>query len=358
MGILHRAAAVYALVALISCGEPYIPDTSHWVEASRFPGSIKRIHGLTAAPGGAVYVVGETNDNKAVIYRYEGGSPEEVYCGPYAASGFYSVRCGGGRIWAGGTKVVGNEASPYCVRSSDGVNWDEFEIPQSLGLVGVSPYPSGDDFVWFVGGTAAGREVFATYDRGVWKKLNVPSEADGSEFVVTEAGRAFYFCCKNGIPTLLISEDRGDTWVRETVEFEYSIYEIRNPTSIKMAAAGETVYLKTDFYGKEEGFNLVGVVARDQAPPGGGGFEVAFAAPHGPYFYDIKAMTFRSRSNGYAVGPLTSVALEDGRWLKEATPESWSPLFSLVATGPYSYWAIVDGTASSHDYILYEAKFK
>ncbi len=347
-----------AVFILLSCGEAVLPQPTRWVERARFPGSIKRINGLTAAPDGAVYAVGETDDSKAVIYRYKGGSPKEVYRGPYGSSRFDSVRCGGGRIWAGGSRVVGKDYLPYCVRSSDGVNWEEFEIPRSLGFVGVNPYPRADDFVWFGGGTAAYRELFATYDRGVWKKLNVPSEAEGSEFVVTEGGRAYYYYYKNEVLTVLISDDRGNTWTRETVEVEYPLYEIRKPKYIKMAAAGETVYLKTDLYGKEEDFNLVGVVARDEAPPGRGGYDVAFAAPHGPYFTDIKAMAFRSFSDGYAVGPMTSVALEDGRWLKEATPESWSPMFHLVATGPYSYWAIVDNTASSHDYILYEATFE
>jgi hypothetical protein len=347
-----------AFFILLSCGEPDIPDTSRWVEAARVPRSIKRINGLTAAPDGAVYAAGETRDGAAVVLKYDGRELKETFRATYGSSRFDSVRYGGGRIWAGGSRVVGKDYLPYCVRSSDGVNWEEFEIPRSLGFVGVSPYPCGDDFVWFVGGTAAYRALFATYDRGVWKKLNVPSEPEGSEFVVTEGGRAYYYYHKNGILALLISDDRGNTWARETVEVEYPLYEIRKPKYIKMAPAGETVYLKTDLYGKEEDFNLVGVVARDEAPPGRGGYDVAFASPHGPYFTDIKAMAFRSLSDGYAVGPMTSVALEDGKWLKEATPESWSPMFRLVATGPYSYWAIVDDTASSHDHILYEATFE
>lgn len=358
MANLAKLVGAAALALTLSCGEPDIPDTSRWVEAARFPGSIKRINGLTAAPDGAVYAVGETKDRTAVVLKYDGRELKETFRATYGSSRFDSVGCGGGRIWAGGSRVVGKDYLPYCVRSSDGVNWEEFEIPRSLGFVDVSPYPRADDFVWFTGGTTAYQLLLVTYNRGVWKKLNVPSEPYGSEFVVTEGGRAYYYYYRNEIPTLLISDDRGNTWARETVEVEYPLYEIRKPKYIKMAAAGETVCLKTDLYGKEENFNLVGVVARNEAPPGRGGYEVAFAAPHGPYFSDIAAMTFRSLSEGYAVGPLTSVALEDGRWLKEATVESWSPMFRLVATGPYSYWAIVDDTASSHDHILYEAKFK
>jgi len=357
---MKTVVGVVVLIALLaSCGEPDIPVTSRWVEVARLPYSIGHIYGLTADAGGAVYAVGETNDDKGIIYRYKGGYPKEVYRGPYRDSGFNSVRCGGGRIWAAGYKVVDNDHLPYCVRSSDGVTWEEFEIPRSFGFVGVGPvYPCVDDFVWLLGGTAAGRALLATYDRGVWKKVNVPSEPEGSEFVVTEGGRAYYYYCKNKILTVLISDDRGNTWTRETVEVEYPLYEIRKPAYIKMAAAGEIVYLSTDFNTKVEGFNLVGVVARDESPPGRGGYDVAFAAPRGPYFYDITAMTFRSPSEGYAVGPMTSVALEDGKWVKEATPEPWSPLFSLVATGPYSFWATAVDNASSHDYILYEAKFK
>ena len=189
--------------------------------------------------------------------------------------------------------------------------------------------------------------VGASYPSICWDIAVAP----GDSSIVYAGGQ------EDGYVKVFRSADGGNSWARERIPVNYPLYEIRTPKQAKVAAAGETAFISIDLHGKAPEFPLVGVVGRDDAPPGEGAYDIAFAAPHGPYFYDIKSMAFRSTADGYVVGPLTSIVLEDGAWVKETVPEAWSPEFRLVAAGPSSYWSIVYPSELSQKPILYEDRF-
>jgi hypothetical protein len=322
----------------------------------RFPEDTKHIRGLAVAAGGAVYAAGCTADDVAVVYRYADRKLAQVFRAPYADSEFAAVGSGGGEIWAVGPRYAGGVTKSYCVRSADGEKWEEVPVPAGLGLGGpVFVRPNG--VVWLRGAEGESQAIY-TYGNGVWRRHDATAGADTLRLAVTERGRVYVYYYQNKKLTMMITDDGGTSWARERIPVNYPLCEIRTPRQAKIAAAGETAFMSIDLQGKAPEFPLVGVIGRDDAPPGEGTYDVAFAAPHGPNFYDIKSMAYRSTADGYIVGPLTSIVLENGVWVKETVPEAWSPEFRLVAAGPSSYWSIVYPSEFSQKPILYEARLK
>jgi hypothetical protein len=344
-----------AVFVLLSCGEAVLSSPTRWTERSRFPEDTKHIRGLAVAGGGAVYAAGCTEDDVAVVYRYADGNLARVFRAPYADSEFSAVGCGGGEIWAVGSKVAGGLTRGYCVRSADGEKWEEVSVPAGLGLGGPA-FVRPNGVVWLRGGEGESQAIY-TYGNGFWRRHDATAGADTLRLALTERGRVYVYYYRNKNLTMMISDDGGNSWARERIPVDYPLYEIRAPRQAKIAAAGEAAFLSIDLHGKAPEFPSVGIIGRDDAPPGEGAYDVAFAAPHGPYFYDIKSMAYRSTADGYIVGPLTSIVLENGVWVKETVPEAWSPEFRLVAPGPSSYWSIVYPSEFSQKPILYEARF-
>jgi hypothetical protein len=311
------------------------------------------MYGLAVSADGSVYAAGNTTADVGIVFRYRGRTLAEVFRAPYADSEFSAVGCGGGEIWAIGATFAGGRTRSYCVQSGDGEKWEEVPVPAGLYLGGpIFVRPNG--VVWLRGAEEESEAIY-TYEKGIWRRHEATAGAYTLRLAVTEGGRVFVYYYQNKNLTMMVSDDGGNSWARETIPVNFPLYEIRTPKQANIAAAGETAFISTDLYGKTPKFDLVGIVGRDDAPPGEGTYDVVFAAPHGPYFYDIKAMAFRSPSDGYAVGPLTSVSLRDGEWLKEIVSEAWSPEFRLVAAGPSSYWSIVYPSELSYKPILYEA---
>ncbi|MEE8639927.1 MAG: hypothetical protein V3T41_05915 [bacterium] len=359
--VATRAAVAVGGVAffiLLSCGEAVLPQPTRWVERARFSGDIRRVEDLAVDTNGSVYFATEVRDNRAAIYRYDGSALKEVFRSRYPDSTFGSVGCGGGQIWAAGIKNEGAEEYAYCVRSDDGVIWEEVEVPAYLGVWYLSSvYPAADGTVWFYGGTKQDDAVY-TYRDGEWRRHEETAGAYALRLAVTARGRAFVYHYQHKVLKMLISDDGGATWTRETVSLANPQYNFKRPSRLKMATAGDTVYLLGQLNSKLEGFDLWSVIEREDVPPGQGRYYVAFASPHGEYFYKPSIMAFRSLHEGYVLGSQTSIRLEDGEWIKELIPASWNPQFDAVAAGPQSYWAIAGSSEIYRDPVLYEATFE
>ncbi len=350
------AAGGVAFFISLSCGEADLPRPVRWREIARFPATVIHLYGLTATPDGSVYAVGYNDDEEAVIFRYSSGKLDRVFRAPYAESGFSAVGYGGGEVWVIGSMRARGSTRGYCVRSTDGEKWEEVPVPASLSLGGpVFVRPNG--VIWLRGSEGESQAIY-TYEYGIWRRHDATAGADTLRLAVTERGRVYVYYYQNKNLTMMISDDGGNSWTRETVSLDNPQYKFKRPSSLKIATAGDTVYLLGHLNSKLEGFDLWGVIGREDVPPGTGRYYVAFASPHGEYFYKPSIMAFRSPSEGYVVGPLTSIVLKDGEWLKEVIIEAWSPEFRLVAAGPSSYWSIVYPSEFSQDPILYEAPFE
>ena len=225
-----------------------------------------------------------------------------------------------------------------------------------LGILG-SVYPAADGTVWLCGETKQGGAVY-TYRDGEWARHDETAGAYALRLAVTARGRAFVYHYQHKVLKMLISDDGGAAWTRETVSLDNPQYNFKRPSSLKMATAGDTVYLLGQLKSELEGFDLWSVIRREDVPPGQGRYYVAFASPHGEYFYKPSIMAFRSPDDGYVLGSQTSIRLEDGEWIKELIPASWNPQFDAVAAGPRSCWAIAGNSEITRDPVLYEATFE
>jgi hypothetical protein len=349
---------VAALLALaLSCGEPHLPQPSAWQERARFPGDVRRVDDVAVDAGGSLYFAVEKRDNVGTIYKYDGSTLKEVFRSRYADSTLGSVGCGGGKIWAAGIKYEGAEERAYCVRSDDSVRWEEIDVPENLGLWNLGgARPTANGTVWFIGSTK-GEDAVYTYRDGVWTMHPETAGAYTLRLAVTARGRAFAYHVENKVLKMLISDDGGASWTEERVSLDDPRFDLDRPSAFDTAVAGDSIYLSGRLSSDLEGFDFKGVVGREDAPPGQGRYYVAFASPHGEYFYDLSEMAFRSVDEGYCVGSQTSIRLERGKWIKEIMPEAWNPQFDAVAAGPISYWAVVGTSEICRDPVLYEAAF-
>lgn len=355
-----------AVSILLSCGEPLPPRPHGWREVAEFPASNSRVHALAVA-GDVVYVAGADREaggnDRATIYRYAGGAVEPFFKAPYPESAFYDVRCGGGYVWACGFKRVGGVAIlPYLARY-DGSRWEEVDVPPS---VATEPFravrPAGGGRCWLVG-----MHALYSYEDGVWRKHLSAGRTEYFYLAVTPTGRAYAYL-DPGAPyqtvKIYVSDDGGGSWATERAQLPTRnfISTSTQPGGMEVVAWGERLCwgARLAVPGSNEirlGARYYAVLVRDEAPPGQGSYEIAFMAPCGPYFYDIRGLAFRDDENGCVVGTFTSVALDDGEWIQEVLPESWRPRFDGVAAGAGSYWAF-GAEYGSPPYRLYRAPWR
>jgi hypothetical protein len=362
--LIWTAGLFIAVVLTMSSAcsdEPLPPRTNRWELAAELPGSVVSVNGMTTFGTRNVYICGqETGDlyvtRPAVIYKYSNSKMEKIFSAPIPYSGFWAVNAGGGLLWAAGSKQVGSEKHrPYVVYYNNRA-WEEVPVPLSIDESGFYDlYPSDGLFCWFVGDKG-----IYTYEAGAWEKqLSLP-EYGTNALAVTKSGKAFVYIFNwgNHRGSVYISGDRGRTWVPENVVLPYSNLKLVEEGIEITAPADDTIYLYgLAACGKEYSEVKYGIIiARDNGPAGGGEYTLAFAAPPGPNFYGIRDMAFKSVNDGYAVGRLTSVALERGEWSLDKVPESWSPHFKAVVPGVNSYWAIIEASESHTNPALYEAR--
>jgi len=350
-------AAVAAAALVCACGDgPQLAEPTAWAKVATFPEDATAINGLTSAEVDAIYAVGSRTPNgegwpHPVVYRFDGTRVSEAYLSPYDGK-FSGADAYGGEVIAAGNKHTSpNHTRPYVVRYS-GAAWEEITVPSSINEISfLRVYVGSGGRYWF-----QGREGVYIYSDGVWTTALVINDP---YLAVTTNGRAFVFK-PNHYGTggdVYVSDDAGRSWRSENVQLEdSSFYSPDSFNPIVVASAGEGFALRSDFKANvNEEIIYSGVIARDDAPAGEGTYNIAFSAPHGPNFYDIMAMAFASASDGYCVGNLTSVKLDDGVWVQEDLLTMSDIMFSGVTAGPSRYWSV--GSPGSHRYpiILFEA---
>jgi len=350
------AAIVAAAAALLtlSCESAFLAEPTRWRLVSAMDPSF-RVGGLVEPQPGTVTVAGQdTADRRAVILGVRNGQAQEFFRSSYDDSSFDSIAAVGTTIWAAGYKYGQANAAAYVIRSTDGgVSWNEVTLPAEFrAAYAGSIRIAGDGVVWM--GVSNGETGdFLVYRGGVWRR--VISGLREFKIAVTGGGRAYLYHVAVGSRVLDISDDDGATWTREPVTFDEPGYarDKEVPFSEEtLAAFGEGVALST-VVSSANVMSLGAVFTRDAAPPGKGSFDLAFAAPHGPYFWDIRHMAFRSPTDGYVVGRNTSVAIRCGGWEMDAVTVTWNPSFDCLGAGPSGYWAVVSDSEVSRDPLLY-----
>ncbi len=299
---------------------------------------------LTEAEEGVVFIAGSERvspgKRRAVIYKFENGSLDTAFTAP-AESSFNAVAGNyhfGGYVYAAGWIIEGGDKRPYLV-TFDKSDWKEVAVPDwvegaAFGDLALA-YSSGS--CWLIT-----RSHVYSYKGGVWReRLNTPDPAYYFDYVAATAkGRVFVSRKYGGSsPVIFVSDDGGVSWAEERPVLESPVYLTSNTDAV--AAGGGKLFILADLrYNADSVYNQYrGVLVRNEGPPGGGEYSLSFLAPHGPYVYDLKALAFKSEDYGFATGPLTSLALDDGIWYQEVVPET-RPIFYAVAAGVNRFWAV------------------
>jgi len=336
--------AIIGVVGL-SCGDvPQYAEPSRWHEVATLPGVFFEVRSVYAFNVDYVMVAGAdctaAGMPRAAVYEYRNGDIDRVFLSEYNDSRFYVSRFAAGLNWFAGDKETGAGAyRPYVV-TSDFFSWEELSVPASIAessfydVYGVRP-----DCVWFEGGSG-----IYLYTRPAWRKVFDLNNYEGGDLTVTENGRAFLLVYTLGAPgwKMYVSDDEGASWAPEDIPRTYGVYSVKESDYPPLGPAGEGLYMATRFTVPGDRFNpYAGILKRNDAPAGEGTYSLAFIAPHGPNFYSIRTLVFRSPDDGYALGPMTSAALKDGAWTLEQMPDMM-PSFAAAAASDDYYWAVME----------------
>jgi hypothetical protein len=297
---------------------------------------------------GNVYAAGTDRTMRifcqAVVYRYDGFTVSEEFRAPYDNSRFYDIESAAGTLWVTGWKLDNNEFEP-CLFRMDGEEWTEVAVPASVNTyVFEAVFPVSSDFCWL-----ANDEVVYTYDNGEWTEV-LPRGLKGKDFelAVTGNGRAFAFEAGPGRAedTVYVSDDRGASWTAEPLDLQTEMYYAYGSLCYT-AAAGEGLFITMPLISglseETEGPQYLGVIVRDEAPPGKGKYETSYVGDLGWLVIpDTWGMAFRDPSDGYVVGYELSLALESGQWYPEDLPDPGALHFRDVVAGRDGFWGLAD----------------
>jgi len=341
-------AAVFILGAAACEEEPYHERQDRWRWVTYFPEEAKDVTAVAEGPGGDVYAVGQDTAvpeyPRAVVYRYDGSALREDFRAPYDRAAFRDIKAAGAVLWAAGYKTEQSETKA-CLYRCDGGRWTEVPVPASVdgrGFTHVFPLPSGSCWLETSGGVY-------TYGGGAWKRVFTRGpQMAAFELAVAANGRAFvYVTSFDGADhKVYVSDDRGGTWAAEPIKLDTEMYEIRG-YYLYPAAAGESLFLVGYLIGtqleKKEAPVFLGVIARDDAPPGEGTYEISYVGSLGwGGGWGGWRSAFRTADEGYVVGYEASLARERGEWYPEDT--AWHDgftEFAAVTAGRDAYWAVV-----------------
>lgn len=281
--------------------------------------------------------------HQAVVYRYDGFSATEEFRSPYKYTRFKDIASAAGTLWVTGWALDNTGIWP-CLFKRDGGEWTEVAVPSSVYEHEFSAiFPVSCDSCWLVGDN----DVY-TYNAGEWTKV-APREPRYQllDLTVCRNGRAFLYAIdyKSNERTVYVSDDHGATWAAERVDLQTEMYSVVG-NLYSTAAAGEgwylTTFLKNEQVGETGASLFIGVVARDDAPPGKGEYGISYIGPLVTVVApDTWSMVFRNSNTGYLVGYDFSLALENGIWHPEDITDAQHLHFKDITLGHDGYWALV-----------------
>lgn len=340
------AAAAVLFSAITACeDEPYYFRPDRWGWVAGFPENVEGVKAVAEGPGGDVYVIASDvtipDYPRALVYRYDGSSLEEVFRGPYDNAYFEDLAFGGGALWVCGKKYVGYGYEPYLVKF-EARTWSEIEVPPTVDADELtSVFPASRDFCWL----ETARAVYV-YDGGRWaERFRTVSGPYNLKLAVAETGRAFV-CVTRLQPaerTVYVSDDAGATWAAEPMDLGTGLFDFCGyPYAVEAAGAG--LFISTLLYSEtleqKKSPVYMAVIGRDGANPGQGSYDISYLVPSsGGYGYYVRDMAFRDGDNGYVVGYGMSIAREGGAWYPEEVWHTGYIYFIALAAGRSTYWA-------------------
>jgi hypothetical protein len=288
-----------------------------------------------AGPDGLYGIV---DGNK--IVKYENAEFEEEYVWPEDVS-LWNLAFKGNTGWACGGRIIEDEYSVPFLAKRDGGVWRELPCAASGVAAYTKVIPIDGNSAWLK--AAGGKYRFALYSPSGCETFPETSGIDAVAYA-PEIDTVFglYERNKEG-PTLIISNDRGRSWVEERVGFRYYGRDV-DFTGGKMDAAGDKLFMLGEMTLRDREIEMV---IERSGPPGAGEYELSYLSFVSPYQRDVFEMVFRARDDGIVVGPGASIRYDGSGWTQEDAVAWW---FWGVTSDPNGgYWGTTTSRLLRHN---------
>jgi hypothetical protein len=219
--------------------------------------------------------------------------------------------------WAVGGRWVftdgGSDTEPIIIVKKKGV-WEEMQLPGSgLGWIN-KVFPINADDVWLlaadfrseIGGTLFKYEAGAVREFPEFRFV-LAAYAPEADILYVLKSRG------TGKEELFITEDRGDTWVKESISLPLP-GGYKNEGVKRIYAVNDQVFFVSDLEGTGN------CIHERFGPPGDGVCKLLYLSNWSPYFLNINDLSYSAGGTISAVGDKTSVFFDGAEWINEELP--------------------------------------
>lgn len=363
----YRVRGQLSLVGLLSvfitnCDSPLIPGEAVWETVAVVPTSTGMAELAIKRSGGVAepYVLTGTNTGISRIFRYDGwgfvleyevADPDHRWLNDigFWGSSFYDFE--GLGVGGKGESRLRPPFAPFILKY-EGSAWREVQVKNSPAGAAIAVIPIDRYEAWVIlddisgGGPLAsgklyklkGQELEPHAEVGTLKKNGIVYSASSGITYVTPIGPEYEFK-----PVVLISNDRGLSWVKEVITCPTPGYKLQN--CFPACVTGEKLFLIGVFSG-----GGYGIIQRTGSP-GVGVYELLFLSNKSPYCLSLNDCA-ADRDSLLAIGSETSVIFQSGAWAYEKLPH---PLvfYELSPAPAGGFWAIADSLNYGRLELLY-----
>lgn len=350
--ITKVAYAAVALVAVLTtfCGEPLESPEWGWSTVAVLPThySVSCIATFPNPYSNKLVLLGTTGKgpvSKTLILSFDGTRfKNEFYYPPNVAennvfvpAAIYSYE---GVVWASPSIITYGEQDVLCRKDEYG--WRTIEVPFGPGVYAYSIMPLGrEECLLICFNDKNDSDMLVLYKNGAFRLL------EGKEFVSAiyrdvKTGWLYSITTTHNKPVfLIISTDKGNTWIRELIDSP--IIPGHEKNFYWLVAAHDGVAYLTNGYS----------IVKRTGPPGQGKYSLAFLSNTGPAFHRIDSLAVAEDGAVMAVGNETCVYGRGDAWVIERMPYSMS-FKALTAASDHGFYAVaVNESFANRTELLY-----
>lgn len=342
--VLLYPFALFVVIFLYSCESLLEPVSPEWLIIDEYLDGF--IENLIVTDSRSVYI---TSSCPAIVYKYTDGVLSTVLKDVNETTAFYDIDYASGYIWVAAIKDNpdhADEGGPnrlsYLIRIEENGQFreigfaDDFQNDNTF----FEPILAGVNNCWVISENTLFKYDYLSDSwvkyTGIYPVFDIIRDENTSRLFVIDGAE------NSGDDMFVwITDDDGASWVKEPVNIDSGIYELRHSLPVGDCLNGDLYFIVNIRYNDFE-YERSLVRRLSGSEPGSGEYEIAFLHPQGPYFFNPDLLVFNDeRGDGYYCGWQTAVYFDGTDWIKEKIAGGEISIFYDLAVGHDKYWAIV-----------------